>query len=78
MLNRVYIVFGDEDFGAYITIPDSIPTSSGDNMYLNVTYIYSTFVATNGGVDIVCIRVVKPIAVTNDLESRCYIIGFRS
>ena len=55
-------MFGDEAFGAYITIPGSILTSGG-GMYLNVTYIDTEFVATNGGVDTVCLRVVKPIAV---------------
>ena len=35
-------------------------------MYLNVTYLYSAFVATSGGVDTGCPRVVKRIAVTND------------
>ena len=60
------IEFGDEVFGAYNTITDSILTSSGDSMYLNVTYLYSAFVATSGGVDTGCPRVVKRIAVTND------------
>ena len=45
------IEFGDEVFGAYNTITDSILTSGGDSMYLNVTNFYSAFVATSGGVD---------------------------
>ena len=35
-------------------------------MYLNVTYFHSAFVATSGGADNGCPRVVKRIAVTND------------
>ena len=60
------IEFGDEVFGAYNTITDSILTSGGDSMYLNVTNFYSAFVATSGGVYTGCPRVVKRIAVTND------------
>ena len=60
------IEFGDEVFGSYNTITDSILTSSGDSMYLDVANFYSAFVATSGGVDTECPRVVKRIAVTND------------
>ena len=35
-------------------------------MYLHVTYLYSSFVATSGDVDTGCPRVVERIAVTND------------